>query len=64
MNAGVYDVAGRLVRTLQRGTLTAGAHELEWDGNTDAGRAAEAGLYFVRMTADGREYGTRLVRVR
>ncbi len=64
VNAGVYDVAGRLVRTLQRGTLTAGAHELEWDGNTDAGRAAEAGLYFVRMTADGREYGTRLVRVR
>ncbi len=63
VNAGVYDVAGRLVRTLQRGTLAAGAHELEWDGRTDAGREAGAGLYFIRMTADGREYGARLVRV-
>lgn len=64
VNAGVYDVAGRLVRTLQRGTMNAGAHELSWDGTTDAGHAAEAGLYFVRMTADDREYGSRLILMR
>ena len=64
VNAGVYDVAGRLVRTLQRGTMTAGAHELAWDGRDDGGRAAGAGLYFIRMTADGREYGARLILMR
>ena len=46
------------------GTMTAGAHELAWDGRDDGGRAAGAGLYFIRMTADGREYGARLILMR
>ena len=64
VEAGVYDLAGRMVRKLQRGTLAAGAHDLQWDGRDDGGRAVQAGLYFVRMTADEREYGARLVLVR
>jgi len=36
----VHDAAGRLVRTLARGTST-------WDGADDAGRALPAGLYFL-----------------
>jgi hypothetical protein len=36
----VHDAAGRLVRTLARGTST-------WDGADDAGRALPAGLYFM-----------------
>lgn len=64
VDAAVYDLAGRTVRRLQRGTLTAGAHDFPWDGRDGEGRPVESGLYFIRMTADGREYGTRLILMR
>jgi endonuclease I len=55
----VYDVAGRLVRTLvDGGTLEAGRHEAAWDGRGDSGRAAGPGLYFCRLQA-GPLHGTR-----
>ena len=49
----VYDVQGRLVRTLHDGALAAGRHELPWNGTDDAGRAAPSGVYFVRMAHAG-----------
>jgi len=45
---GVYDCAGRVVRSLASGTLAAGAHELRWDGRASGGAAASPGVYFVR----------------
>jgi hypothetical protein len=50
----VYDVAGRLVRTLVDEPLEAGAHSIHWDGRTDPGKQAAAGVYFLRLeTAEG-----------
>ena len=46
----VYDVSGRLVRTLESGAvLEAGAHSLEWNGRDDAGAPVESGLYFYAL---------------
>jgi hypothetical protein len=47
----VYDVAGRLVRTLVNGTGAPGPHEVTWDATTDDGRRVTAGVYFYRMNA-------------
>jgi flagellar hook assembly protein FlgD len=47
----VYDVAGRLVRTLINGNAAAGPHELTWDASDDRGRRVGAGVYFYRMDA-------------
>lgn len=63
VDAAVYDLAGRVVRHLQRGRLAAGDHDLAWDGRDDGGRAVRAGMYFIRMRADDREYGARLVKI-
>jgi hypothetical protein len=50
----VYDVAGRLVRTLVDEPLDGGAHAIRWDGRTDPGEQAAAGVYFLRLeTAEG-----------
>lgn len=49
----MYDVAGRLVRTLAQGALEAGHHEGVWDGTDESGRAVAAGVYFARLDADG-----------
>ncbi len=60
----VFDLQGRRVRTLARGTLAAGWHEREWNGRGDGGDPADAGLYFVRLKAAGREWNRRLVWLR
>ncbi|MBN1465245.1 ExeM/NucH family extracellular endonuclease [candidate division KSB1 bacterium] len=45
----LYDVRGRLVRTLLNANRNAGSFEIQWDGQDDAGHTAAAGLYFCRM---------------
>ena len=59
----VYDVAGRMVRTLVHATLPAGEHEARWDGMTDGGMRASPGTYFYRLRAgDQRAARTLLMR--
>lgn len=61
----VYDVSGRLVRSLVPGVVEeAGRHSIEWDGADDAGRTATPGLYFARLATGGTTGVRRLVRVR
>ncbi len=60
----VLDVGGRVMRSLWRGPLAAGATPLRWDGADDLGNAAPAGLYFVRASAGGESAVARFVRVR
>ena len=46
----IYDLAGRLVRTLvDGGALEAGLHEVSWEGRSDQGRTLASGLYFPRL---------------
>jgi flagellar hook assembly protein FlgD len=47
----IYDVLGRLTRTLADGTLPPGTHVLQWDGRAQSGERTAAGIYFVRMAA-------------
>jgi hypothetical protein len=43
----VYDVAGRLVRTLAAGeAFGAGPNSIAWNGATESGRPAASGVYF------------------
>ncbi|MDO9171217.1 MAG: C25 family cysteine peptidase [bacterium] len=49
----VYDLAGRVVRTLVAGELEGGEHAAVWRGDDDAGARAPSGLYVYRLTADG-----------
>ncbi|UCH83002.1 MAG: T9SS type A sorting domain-containing protein, partial [Candidatus Latescibacterota bacterium] len=45
----VYDVAGRLVRTLIDDARPAGRHSVVWDGKNDRGRRVPGGVYFCRV---------------
>lgn len=47
----VYDVQGRLVKTLLRGAVGQGVQRVAWDGRSDAGARASAGVYFVKARA-------------
>lgn len=50
----VYDVNGRLVRTLASGWMEAGERTVTWDGDDDRGGRVASGLYFCRLIAGDR----------
>jgi hypothetical protein len=45
----IFDVAGRLVRTLVDGRQTAGPHVARWNGKADRGRPLASGIYFYTI---------------
>ncbi len=45
----IYDVAGRLVRTLVDGVKSPGPYTAIWDGRDDHSRSVASGNYFARM---------------
>jgi hypothetical protein len=61
---GIYDAAGRLVRTLVDERREAGSHRAFWSGRDTAGRPAAAGVYFARIEALGNIEARKLVLVR
>jgi hypothetical protein len=56
----VFDVSGRLVRTLAEGRFTAGPHDLRWDRRTAAGASARPGLYFYELRSGSAQATRRL----
>ena len=50
----VYDVGGRLVRTLLRESgRDPGPHRVLWDATDDAGRRMASGVYFIEVQSNG-----------
>jgi M6 family metalloprotease-like protein len=47
----IYDVAGRLVRTLVDGELAPKSYAATWDGTDNGGRAVASGVYFYKLVA-------------
>ena len=51
VSLAVFDLNGRLVRTLLIGSLTAGRHEVKWQGRDDRGSEVASGVYLYRLVA-------------
>ena len=50
VNLRVFDVAGRLIKTLIHDShIEAGQHVIMWDGRDDSGRPVVSGVYFYRL---------------
>jgi hypothetical protein len=49
----IYDVGGRLVRTLVDGVVRSGLKSVVWDGRDGRGVRAASGVYFYRLEAPG-----------
>jgi hypothetical protein len=60
----LFDVTGRLVRTLVSGRMEAGVHRTAWDGRDGRGRAMGSGVYFVQFDAAGITASQRLLMLR
>jgi hypothetical protein len=51
----VYDARGRIVRTLLNELLSAGEHDVPWNGRDDRGIELGSGVYFGRLIRPGGE---------
>lgn len=60
VDLAVYDVAGRRVRTLIAQDYAAGEHRMRWDGRDDRGVDVPSGIYFARLSADGRTLSRKM----
>ncbi len=60
----IYDVAGRLVRTLVDEVRDAGMHNAAWDGTNGRGTAVASGVYFYRMKTAQFEQTRKMVLLR
>jgi hypothetical protein len=50
----IYDISGRLVKTVYDGNLAAGTYSVIWDGTGKSGDVVSSGIYFYRLkSADG-----------
>lgn len=50
-NIKIYDVVGRLVKTLVQGQQPDGYHSVAWDGKDSDGNKVATGIYLYRMSA-------------
>ena len=55
----VFDARGAHIRTLLDGKQPVGVRRVAWDGTDDERRALASGVYFYRLTVDGRAVETR-----
>lgn len=66
IDIGVFDVAGRRVRTILHGPRQPGVYRSMWDGKDGAGRRVGQGVYFIRivLTEEGIQRTKKTVLLR
>ncbi|MEO5616559.1 MAG: M6 family metalloprotease domain-containing protein [Candidatus Eisenbacteria bacterium] len=60
----IFDLAGRLVRTLVDGRVPAGPHQTIWDRTNDHGVRVSGGVYFSQLKAGGRTLQRKVVMLK
>lgn len=61
VDIGVFDLAGRRVRTLAQGVQAAGQYQAVWDGFADNGQRVRQGMYYLRAAVGSDSHVARLV---
>jgi flagellar hook assembly protein FlgD len=57
----IYNVEGKLVRTLLNGILNEGYEQYLWNGRNDLGVPVGSGIYFYRLKAGGKMLTKKMV---
>ena len=60
----VFDGLGRQVQVLAEGRQAAGRHETTWDGRDGRGTEMAGGIYYYRLTVDGRAVTRKMILLR
>jgi hypothetical protein len=60
----VFDLQGRLIRTLFSGDLAAGTTVFKWKGRDDSGRRISSGVYYALVKAGEKSLTNRMVLIK
>jgi len=60
----LYDLGGKLVRTLFHGKANPGVNSHVWHGNDDGGQAAPSGVYFVKLRTQSESLTQRIMLIK
>ena len=60
----IYDISGRLVKTVFDEVVKPGVSEAQWDGTDQYGRAVPSGIYLYRLVTDNAIHSRKLVMIR
>jgi flagellar hook assembly protein FlgD len=63
-NLSVYNVKGQLVKTLVNGNLDWGRQSVVWNGTDNYGNSVTSGLYFYRLTTNGKTETKKMMLVK
>ncbi len=60
-DVAIYNSQGQHVKTLLNARASAGVNTISWNGKDDSGKAAVAGLYFVRISSETMTNSTKII---
>ena len=64
VNISIYDVSGRLVRTLVDDETSPGSHRTNWNGKDDTGLQSSDGVYFCKLSMGRLESTVKLILIK
>lgn len=64
MNLSVYNVKGQLVKTLINSQVAKGENSIVWNGKDNSGRTAASGVYFYRVSLNGKSETRKMLLVK
>lgn len=60
----IYDISGRMVRSLMQGRKDSGRYEVLWDGRNEEREQVSGGIYFCRLTTRHLSQTAKIVLIR
>ncbi len=64
VEAVIFDIQGRVIRTLVSAHQPAGDHSLQWDSRNNANKVVASGVYFCRVVFNGSALTRKLLVIR
>jgi hypothetical protein len=63
VSIGIYNISGQLISMLFDDEVSAGRHEVRWDGSNSSGNTVAEGMYFYRLQSADEQVTGKLMRM-
>jgi flagellar hook assembly protein FlgD len=60
----IFDLQGRVVKSLLEAEKQPGKYSVSWSGDNDAGQSVAPGIYFFRLETPSRTANRKLIKMR
>ena len=64
VNVSVYNLEGRLVKTLVNQAMRAGNHVVNWDGTNEIGAKVSTGMYIYQLKTNSTNLNRRMTFIK